>query len=195
MRKLFAGAAILLVATPLVGAQAAISKTQPVSPGRLDFAVTYGATYSGTVGGSTFWMQGGSIQVHGQFYRGLGAMADVSGLHAVNIQSSGVGLDIVTATFGPRYTWSPMRARYGFYGQALVGVANGFHSIFPSAIGATDSSDSLAIKLGGGLNVTLTYRIALRALEADWLRTQLPNSRNNTQNNSQLGAGVVVYFW
>jgi hypothetical protein len=119
-------------------------------------AVICGATSSRAVGGSIFWMQGGSIEVHWQFYRGLGVMADVSGLHADNMQSSSVGLNIVTATFGPRYTWSPAEVRYGFYGQALVGIANGFHSVFTNSTGATNSSESLAIKLGDGLNITVS---------------------------------------
>lgn len=149
---------------------------------------------SSAIGGSIFWTQGGSIQANGQVYRNLGVTADISGSHAGNIQSSGVGLSMVTATFGPCYTWKPDRTRYAFYGQALVGVANAFDSVFPAPGGVTTSSESLALKVGGGLNISLTRRIALRALEADWLRTQFPNSSANVQNNCQLGTGVVLRF-
>jgi hypothetical protein len=49
--------------------------------------------------------------------------------------------------------------------------------------------------MGGGMNIALSPRIALRAVQANWLRTQLPNATTNVQNNLDLGAGVVVRFW
>jgi len=42
--------------------------------------------------------------VEGRFWRGLGVVADVNGHHTANMHVSRVGLDLVTATFGPRYT-------------------------------------------------------------------------------------------
>ena len=166
--------------------------TRPEYP--LDVTVTYGATLSNVTAGSSFWMQGGNVELHGQFYRGLGEVADVSGTHVSNINSSGVSLDLVTATFGPRYAWSPARHKYALFGQALLGIACGFNSVFPAPAGTTGNSTSLAVKVGGGMDVFLTPRIALRAIQASWLRTQLPNSTANVQNNLQLGAGFVFRF-
>jgi len=160
----------------------------------IDVAVTYGATRANTIESSNFWMQGGSVQLCGRFYRGLGVAAEVAGMHAGAIQSPGAGLDMVTATFGPRYTWSPARRRYEIFAQALGGAANGFHGVFPAAAGASDSAFSLAFQTGGGMNLRLSPRAALRVFEADWLRTGLPNSTNNAQNNLRLGAGVVFRF-
>lgn len=189
------GAAIGFIAASGLSAQiAGEPKAAPAAPYRFDIAVTYGATSSDVVGGSTFWMQGGDLQAHGRIYRGLGAVADFSGLHKGNIQSSGVGLDLVTAAFGPRYTWQPAHARYDFYGQALVGIAHGFNSDFPTQSGSVSSSQSLAFKLGGGLNIVLTPRISLRALEASWLRTQFPNSSTGVQGSCQLNTGFVLRF-
>ena len=98
---------------------------------RLEMAVLYDALLSNVVRADRFWMQGGSIQIEGQFWHGLGAEADISGFHAQNANNAGVGLDMVTATFGPRYLWSPAHHRCSFFGHALVGEANGFDSIFP----------------------------------------------------------------
>lgn len=160
----------------------------------LEVAFTYDGTLSQQVTNSHFWLQGGSAQIHGRFYGGWGAVADIAGAHTANFNSSGVGLDLVTATFGPRYTWSPAQARYSLYAQGLVGEAFGLNSFFPSPAGAMTSADSLAVKAGGGLNVRLAPHLALRAFEADYLRTQLPNATNNVQNNLRLGAGVVLRF-
>jgi hypothetical protein len=162
--------------------------------GWLEIALVYNPLLSNVVGNNSFWMQGGSVQVHGQFWRGMGVVADVSRLHTANTGSSpGVGLDLVTAAFGPRYTWS-LGDRYAVYGQVLAGEANGLHSIFPGAGGANDSADSLALYIGGGVNLHLKNRFALRAIEANWLRTQMPNATTNVQNNLRLGAGLIYTF-
>lgn len=158
----------------------------------LETAFTYQGVHSDVVNGSGFWMQGGAAQIHGQFYRGWGVVADITGAHINNIDSSGVGLDLVTATFGPRYTWKPAHGRYSLYGQGLLGQAWGMNSVFPGPSGANTVANSMAIKTGGGMNLTLTRHFALRLFEADYLRTQLPNSTNNVQNYLTVGAGIVL---
>lgn len=160
----------------------------------LNVTVTYNATLSNVITSSHFWMQGGSVQIHGQLWRGWGVAADIAGAQAGNVNASGVELDMVTATFGPRYTWSPAHQRYALFGQALAGIANGFNSVFPAATGAISSNNSLALVLGGGMNVALSRHVAVRALDADWLRTQLPNGTTKVQNNLRLGAGFVFRF-
>jgi hypothetical protein len=42
------------------------------------------------------------------------------------------------------------------------------------------------------MNLALTPRLAVRLFEADWLRTELPNTGSNVQNDLQIGAGVVL---
>jgi hypothetical protein len=192
IKVLLAGACIM--AGPAAWGQQDQSSTRPTK-GSLEVALVYNPLMSNVVGGNSFWMQGGSVQVHGRFWRGLGVVADVSGLHTANASASpGVGLDLVTAAFGPRYTWSPSRGRYAVFGQVLAGEANGLHSVFPAAGGANDSADSLALYVGGGVNLPLKNRFALRAIEANWLRTQLPNATTNVQNNLRLGAGLIYTF-
>jgi hypothetical protein len=160
----------------------------------LDVAITYDTSRANVVAGNSFWMQGGSVEVHDRIWHGLGVAADATGLHNASMNSSGVGLDMVIATFGPRYTWSPLHARYALFGQAMAGEAHGFNSTFPGTPQAATTANSFAEQLGGGINVPLKHHIAVRAFEADWLRTQLPNSTTSAQNNLKLGAGVVLRF-
>jgi hypothetical protein len=61
-------------------------------------------------------------------------------------------------------------------------------------LNANDSADSLALYAGGGVNLRLKNRFALRAIEANWLRTQMPNATTNVQNNLRLGAGLIYTF-
>jgi hypothetical protein len=177
-------------------AQTAVAQATAAQPdrGRLEVSATYGALLSNAITSDRFWMQGGSVEVEAPFFHGLGAVADIAGMHTGNIKSSSVGLDLVTATFGLRYTWAPMRKKYEFFGQGLLGEADGFHGLFPTPTGAADSSNSMAVEAGGGMNVTLSRRMALRAFEISWLRTQLPNSDTNVQNNVRFGAGIVFRF-
>lgn len=183
---------IALCLSLLAGSVSLEAQTQ--QPRRLDLAVTYLAERSLKANTSeNFWMQGGSIQIGANVWRGWGIAADVTGIHAGSIGSSGVPISLVTTTFGPRYRWHADR-HLSLYGQGLIGEADGFHSVFPAQVGAQSSSNSLAIQTGGGIDYKLSDRVALRVLDAAWLRTQLPNSTDNVQNNLRLGAGIVVRF-
>jgi len=186
---LFLGA---MLAAPLFAQQPGQVQPPPV---RLEIALTYDAMRSNVVTDTAFWLQGGSVQVHGQFWRGLGAVADLAGLHEGNINSSGVGLDLVTATFGARYALAPSgNGPWAIYCQGLVGVADGRNSVFPDTAGAQTSSTGIAVQAGGGLNVALSSPIVLRVFEGNWVRTDLPNGTKNVQNNLRLGAGVIFWF-
>ncbi len=68
------------------------------------------------------------------------------------------------------------------------------NSSFPNPAGANYSANSLATYVGGRVNLRLKRHLALRALGADWLRTQLPNATTNAQNNLRLGAGLIYRF-
>lgn len=192
MRRLFESALLMGAMTLTAVALAAQTAPRPTpGSGTVEVSVTYGAMLADVITAKSFWMQNGSIEVAGQLYHGLSAVADVGGMHTGNINSSGVSLDLVTATFGPRYTWMPTKKRYDLFGQFLIGEANGLHGLFPAMDGAKDSANSMALEMGGGMNLALSRRVTLRAFEVDWLRTQLPNSTTNVQNNVRLGAGIV----
>jgi hypothetical protein len=77
-----------------------------------------------------FWMQGGSIELGANVWRGWGIAADLTGVHTGSIGSSSLPLSLVTITFGPRYRWHSDR-RLSLFGQGIIGEANGFGSLFP----------------------------------------------------------------
>ncbi len=178
-----------------IAAAATAQKPKPAVPERnLELSFTYDATLADAITKQSFWMQGGSVQVHGQFYRNWGVVADITGLHTGNMHSSGIPLSLVTATFGARYTWRQPGRKYALFGQLLGGEAFGFHSIFPATGGALGNASSLAAQAGGGMNVDISPHIAVRAFEVDWLRSQVPNSTTNVQNSVKFGTGLVFRF-
>jgi hypothetical protein len=161
---------------------------------KLDLSVTYIGERSLKASTSqNFWMQGGSIELGANVWRGWGIAANVTGTHTGSIGTSGLPLSLVTTTFGPRYRWHADR-RVSLYGQALIGEANGFRSIFPAAAGSQPDANGLAAQVGGGVDYRLSDRFAMRVLDAGWSRTQLPNSTDNVQNTLRLGAGIVLRF-
>ena len=188
----------VLVAGAILGStmatHAQLHKDDAKSDGPLEVTVMYQAVRVNPVSGSGAWLQGGSVQVGAQFWRGLGEFAEIAGAHNASFSSNGVGLDLVTATFGPRYTWAYPHSRISAYGQALAGEAFGINSVFPGTAGATDNANGLAFVVGGGVNYALQHHVALRLIQADWLRTQLPNATTNVQNNLRLGAGLTMHF-
>lgn len=185
-----------LMACVLAGAVAwGESRTLPVAPSGLDLAVTYDGARAQTAGEHAFWLQGGSVQLHGRFYKNLGVVADVATLRTANMHGAGVGLTLVTTTFGPRYTYKLPWHSAEVYGQTLLGLANGADSVFPASSGAESSAFGLALNLGGGVNLPLgKSRFAWRAVESSWVRTQLPNSGSGSQNHWRLGSGMVIHF-
>jgi len=191
----------LLLAVPLllnVSLRAqAVATGSTTGHQEVDLAVTYTAQHSNLVSDPTFWHQGGSIELSAQVYHGFGATANIAGTQIGNAANSGVGLSMVTATFGPRYTWyrpvgSARKKNLAIFGQGLIGEAHGFDSYFPTAAGSLTDYNSFALQVGGGVDIGLSRHFAVRAFQADWLRTQFPNSTTNVQNTLRIGAGVVL---
>ena len=169
---------------------------------RVDLAVTYAASHSIHTGSAAdFWLQGGAVELSARFFHGLGIAASGTGLHVNSNNPLVAPLDLVTVTFGPRYTFFPHK-RISVFGEALVGEALGFDSLFAygsgnavsQSNGTTTSADSLALQTGGGVDVRMGRRFAIRAIQVDYLRTQLPNGGSNLQNNLRLAAGIDLRF-
>jgi hypothetical protein len=177
---------LLLVGTSFLRAQS--------SQNKLDLAATYSAERSLKANTSqNFWMQGGSVELGANVWQGLGIAADITGMHTSSIGVGGVPLSLVTVTLGPRYRWHADH-RLSIYGEGLIGEADGFRSLFPASAGQQQQANGFASQVGGGIDYRLSGRFALRALDAAWFRTQLPNSTDNVQNTLRLGAWIVLRF-
>ena len=193
----------LLLASPLLltaslRAQAVATGPTP-SHQEVDLAVTYTVQHSNLVSNPTFWQQGGSVELSTQTYRGFGIAANIAGTNVGDAANSGTGLTMVTATFGPRYTWyrpvgGARKKSLAIFGQGLIGEAHGFNSYFPTPAASLTDYNSFALQVGGGVDIGLSRHIAVRAIQADWLRTQFPNSTTNVQNTFRVAAGIALRF-
>ena len=196
MREIFRGKMLLAGACMMIGLCTwgpSHSFAQDVSP-VVEMTVNFDAARANTVPAYNFWMQGGSVQVCGRVTHHWGAATDISYLHTAQMPGTQIGLDLVTAVFGPRYTITLPSGRFRVYGQALGGVTHGMNSVFPNSQGSSVSTTGAALLLGGGWDYGISHRVSVRILDAAWLRTALSNGTTTVQNNLRLGSGIVFRF-
>ena len=186
----------LVICTTTVCGSASAQAVSGYKESAIDVAITYQALRSDYVSGGSFFLQGGTAEVRARLAGQLAVVASVTGEHA---GSSAVGVapvSFVSTVFGPRYTFAPRR-RESLFLEAMVGEINAFQCSFPAATNPSTrqtTASSIAVLTGGGIDFKLSHHFLIRAIQADWLHTQLPNGGGNMQNNLRLGSGIVVRF-
>ena len=205
MRISSRGKVLLVGACLLAGATSWAQQSQkPVAPDTVstDLAVTFAVERSQAVSSQgSFWFKGGGADAAITFKSGMGIAASLTGDHASNI-TPGVDANKITYLAGPRYTWTAWQGhasaadncRLQIFGQGLFGWMHGFNGLYPATSGATSSAKSLAMQAGGGLNLYFTRNFGLRLLEADYVRTVLPNGAANIQSDMRLSVGLAYHI-
>lgn len=139
-----------------------------------------------------FTMNGAYVEGDYHAWKWLGVAGMITGGHATNISELGQNLTLATYMGGPRAQWN--LSRLAFFGQFLAGAARGTGSYFPTSTGSKSSATSFAFSTGGGLDINLTPHWAVRAFNAQYLRTEFPNGSNDEQDQLQVSTGVVYRF-
>jgi hypothetical protein len=114
-------------------------------------------------------------------YQGFGVAADVSGHYSSDMEE-------YNFMVGPQYIypWKSLRP----FGHALFGKARD-RLRHPGSTELEPSNLARAVALGGGLDVQVSSRFYLRAIQADYLIT---NVFNGTQHNLRFSTGLVFRF-
>jgi hypothetical protein len=170
-------------------------------PAQIDVAITYVTERAkvASVDCGCFWLQGGGMNAAVTVYRGLGVAANLTGGHASNI-ANGVELDKVSFMMGPRYTYRRTNwfghgsGGSSVFAEGLIGGVHGFNTVVPTANGVVGAASSFVFQVGGGVEVPLRKGIGIRLIEADYVRSTLPNNGNNTQHDLRLAAGISFHF-
>lgn len=184
---------VALVAATACLALCADAQTAPAkSPASLEVTMAWSADRTnGLVGGcGCFWMSGGKAEANVSFPHRVSIVAELAGQHSSNVGSTHQDLNLVSYLFGPRYNWRAP-GRLAPFAQFLVGGVHGFGSSFPTTNGSNLVPDAFAFASGGGLNINISRHFALRAVQADYVQTQLPNDANDRQNHLRLSAGII----
>jgi len=189
--------AISFVLTVLAGgasAQQTVFDGGTADPSRFDLSAGYNLVNANAPPGDCgcFTMNGGFVGGQLNLSPWLGVAGEITAGHANSISSLGQNLTLTTFTAGPRISWP--RYRVVPFGEFLLGGAHGGGSYFPSGSSSSTSATSFTYATGGGLDLNLNQRFALRAFDAKLLHTSLPNGVNSTQRQLQISAGMVVRF-
>ncbi|WP_353069005.1 OmpA family protein [Tunturibacter empetritectus] len=181
-----------------LGVSAAVAQQRPDNPAYLvsRFSVSLGFNHmnANAPPGQTdyFGLNGGYVSADFYFTHWLSITGEFTGGHANDISLLGQDLTLTTYQAGPKVSLTGHR--FVPYGQVLLGGAHGSGSYFPTANSFTTSASSFAFSPGGGLDINLTHRLAIRAIDVDYLRTTLPNGTSDSQNHLTVGAGIVIKF-
>jgi outer membrane immunogenic protein len=138
-------------------------------------------------------MQGGSGWASYNLSRSLGVVGEVAVQHASNIAPLSADLTLTSFLGGVRYKVKPARVFIPFV-QVLIGGAHASGDMAPGAPGIPGSANAFAMTAGGGLDIRLSERFAVRAFQADYYYTRFTNGVNDHQNNLRLGVGLVLRF-
>lgn len=180
--------ALLLSLTTSAAAQQKPSNT-------IDASITFSELRANApVGGcGCFWMAGGTGEISYPVWRNFSAVAEVAGHTTGHIPDFNTGLSLLSGMGGVRLR-VPNHTRFQPFAQALFGGVHGFDSYFPAPVGKLPTSydTSFALAVGGGLDVTISRHIWIRALKADYNYSSLRNLEGNNQNQLRIGAGIVV---
>jgi opacity protein-like surface antigen len=151
-----------------------------------------GADFS-QLGLGTRGLNGWDASLAGNFNRYLGVVADFSGTYGTPF--SGIDVKNYTFMFGPKLSYRTRRVTP--FGQALFGGDRisadvpALSGLLGTLIGRSfsRSDTSFALALGGGVDVGLTDAFAVRAIQADYLRT---NFFNTNQSSYRIAVGLVL---
>jgi len=150
-------------------------------------------------GGSlaSYTANGGSGYLEYNLNRVVGLVADLGANNIGTVKGVPVNNTTFTYLFGPRFNWR--MSRFTPYVQTLVGGARFSNAFDPGSTSPLlgRSENTFAAAIGGGVDVRLNDRIALKPIQVEYLMTQLPSefvNVNQVQNNLRYSAGVVFRF-
>jgi outer membrane immunogenic protein len=167
----------------------AFAQVAPVAEIGADY--NYVRTNAPPDGCGCFSLHGGNAWFAYNFTHSFAVVAEVSRQRASNIAGSGEDLTLTSYLFGPRYSWRKSR-HFVPFGQVLLGAAHAGGSFADDS--SLGPSNAFAFIAGGGLDIGITRHFAIRAMEADYYRTQFGNDLNGRQNNLRLSAGIIFRF-
>jgi hypothetical protein len=157
-----------------------------------------GADYRcGNAVGATTNLNGWIVSASGYFYKSLGLSAQFSGNYGNAGFGGADGLSTVhryAYQFGPVYTFRWQRASaftHALFGGMSQGVGQA------SINGSAPSYTAFVWSVGGGLDIKLSNRLAIRAAQIDYERHNIPANFGqpaSPTNGFRYSAGIVLRF-
>jgi outer membrane immunogenic protein len=193
MAKLFRPAILLAASLGWLGLNPAKAWAQTIE--RMELGASYNVVRSNAPPGGCgcFTMNGGSGWFGYSLDRNWAVVGEVGSEHASNIDGTAAGLTLTTFLGGLRYS-GHLSHRIVPFGQLLQGGAHASGALTPGTSGLAGSANGFALAPGGGVDVKLKRKFAVRAVQVDYLLTRINNGVNDHQNNLRIGFGIVYRF-
>jgi hypothetical protein len=132
-----------------------------------------------------FSMNGGGGSLAVNMPHGLSLVADLTAMHANQINATTQNVTVFDYLGGLRYSYRTS-SRFTPYAQALLGGSEEF-----SNLAFITNKTAFAASTGGGLTRSLSRHFAWNLVEADYIYSRLPNANNNRQNDLRISTGIV----
>jgi outer membrane immunogenic protein len=116
------------------------------------------------------------------------AVADIAVAHANQVDNTSQNITIINYLFGARYT-RRNSSRFTPYGEALFGGAKEDVNFQ-----FTINRNSFGLAAGGGVKTQLKRRVGITIAQFDYVYTQIPNAKNDRQNNIRVSTGIIYNF-
>jgi hypothetical protein len=162
----------------------ASAQTKSILPGIEVFGGYSHLSFSSSGLGFANWtqMNGWEVAISlPHIYRGLGITADASGDYATVLEQ-------YNYLIGPQYKWEFNRFRFiahGLYGRAQTRVRQ------PGSTFVEPSDRQRSLALGGEVDVPISDRISIRAVQADYLST---SAFGSNRNGFRISTGLIFRF-
>lgn len=138
---------------------------------------------SADLSGTNFNMSGVGVSATENLNSWFGGVLDFSTHYG---KENGISTNLQTLTYGPVFTYRK-NSRLHPFGHGMVGAARGGADY----LNISRPEYRIALIGGGGLDVVVSPRLALRLIQADYLMTTF---NSDHQNNLRLSAGFVFSF-
>ena len=181
---------LLALTSSLLAAAASFASAQSIP--RSEVSLGYTTVHSNAPAGDCgcFYWQGGSASVALGVAPHWSLAGSFDGFFANNQGTSGLSPRMVTYLIGTRYDFLADTHRLVPFAKVLAGGAYANNGYFVPA----DRASAVTLKLGGGVDLSVSDHWAVRPIEVDYLWTHFNNAVNNRQNNLQLTTGIVYRF-
>ena len=158
------------------------------------------------------WLHGGDANIAFNVNHYLGLVADFGGYPASSLTITGPGTPssrvvdadgrVFTYMIGPRLSYR--NPRITPFAQALFGVAHAGAVSISGCAGSSvciplPSENAFAMVVGGGFDVNVHRRLAIRLIQADYFMTRFkdpssPTGQSGKRNDVRLSTGLVFRF-
>ena len=133
---------------------------------------------------------GWNTSVTGNVTKGFGITADFSGHYGSEVAGPLlINQDAHSFLFGPRYAFRGKRFTPFVYG--LVGATRFHETAVIAGVRLHESDTGFSSAVGGGLDIKVNERVAVRAFQIDYFR---PNFFGESHHRGRLAFGVVLNF-